>query len=789
MKVLLSWLREFAPFEGDPVVLGETMSDLGMAVESIDHLGEGLDGIVVAQVLDLREHPDADKIQLVDVDAGDGEALQICCGAFNMAVGDLVPLATLGTVMPNGMEIARRKLRGEWSNGMLCSAAEIGLGGDAGGILVLSDGLVPGTPLREALGVGPDVLYDLEINPNRPDAMSVAGVARDLAARLAVPFTMPSPAFATTGAPAAEQARVEIVDPDRCGRFGARVLHDLTVGTSPQWLANRLTALGMRPINSVVDISNYVMLELGHPNHTYDLDLVAKQTLRVRRARDGERLVTLDDIERTVTADDTLITDGDDVPIGIAGVMGGATTEISESTRSVLLEMAWWPSLMIARTSKRLRLRSEASMRYERGLDPFGIDRALDRFCELAVAAGATVAPGTIDERGDLPDPGPIRVRTPRVNAMLGTDLAADQIAGYLRPIGFAVDADDGDAEAQAVTVPGFRPDVDTEIDVIEEIARHHSYSAIPRRRPPGVHTGGLTEHQRQRRKARSTLAGLGISEALPLPFLAPEDLVKAGVDGPHVTVTNPLAAEESVLRPSLRPGLLGALAYNARHRKRGVALFEIGHVFGVPPEGQQLPDEREVLGVVLGEAEAPQAVEVWRLVAEGLGLGDTGLEAIAAPAEAPGLHPTRTARVLVGGEPVGLVGEIDPGVVAAYDLGERVAWLEVELGSLLATIPVPRYREVSRYPSSDIDLAFVVADAVPAGAVEATLREAGGGLLAEVRLFDVFRGPSVGVGARSLAFALRFQAPDRTLTDAEVGEARSTLIEAVTPAHGATLR
>ncbi len=790
MKVLLSWLREFAPFEGDPVVLGETMSDLGMAVESIDHLGEGLDGIVVAEVLDLRKHPDADKIQLVDVDAGDGEALQICCGAFNMAVGDLVPLATLGTVMPNGMEIARRKLRGEWSNGMLCSAAEIGLGGDAGGILILSDGLVPGTPLRDALGVEPDVLYDLEINPNRPDAMSVAGVARDLAARLQLPFTLPSPSFPTTGGAAAEQARVEIVDPDRCGRFVARVLHDITVGTSPQRLANRLTALGMRPINSVVDISNYVMLELGHPNHTYDLDLVAGRALRVRRARDGERLVTLDDVERSVTADDTLITDGDDVPIGIAGVMGGATTEISASTRSVLLEMAWWPSLMIARTSKRLRLRSEASMRYERGLDPFGIDRAVDRFCELATAAGATVAPGTIDERGDLPDPGPIRVRTPRVNAMLGTDLAADQIAGYLRPIGFEVGADaGGDVDAQAVTVPGFRPDVATEIDVIEEIARHHSYSAIPRRRPPGVHTGGLTEHQRQRRKARSTLAGLGISEALPLPFLAPEDLVKAGVDGPHLTVTNPLAAEESVLRPSLRPGLLGALAYNARHRNRGVALFEIGHVFGVPPEGQRLPDEREVLGVVLGEAEAPRAVEVWRLVAEALGLGDTGLEAVADAADAPGLHPTRTAHVLVGGERVGLVGEIDPGVVAAYDLGERVAWLEVELGSLLATIPVPRYREVSRYPSSDIDLAFVVDEAVPAGAVEATLRGAGGDLLADVRLFDVFRGSSLGEGRRSLAYALRFQAPDRTLTDAEVGEARTALIEAVTAAHVATLR
>lgn len=794
MKVLLSWLREFAPFEGDPIVLGEVMSDLGMAVESIEHTGEGLDGITVARVLDLRPHPDADKIQLVDVDAGDGEALQICCGAFNMAVGDLVPLATLGTVMPNGMEIARRKLRGEWSNGMLCSAAELGLGADADGIWILAADLVPGVPLREALGLHADVLYDLEINPNRPDAMSVAGVARDLAARLGLRFTMPSPGFPTSGAAAAEQARVEIVDADRCGRFAARVLHGLAVGTSPQWLANRLTALGMRPINSVVDLSNYVMLELGHPNHAYDLDLVAGGTLRVRAARDGERMVTLDDVERSVRAEDTLICDGDDVPIGIAGVMGGASTEISASTTSVLLEMAWWPSSMIARTSKRLRLRSEASMRYERGIDPYGIDRAVDRFCELAVAAGATVAPGLVDERGDLPAVAPIRVRTPRVNAMLGTDLAADQIAGYLRPIGFEV-AGDG-TDAQTVTAPGFRPDVATEIDVIEEIARHHSYAAIPRRRPPGVHTGGLTERQRERRRLRGVLAGLGVSEALPLPFLAPEDLLKAGIDGPHVALTNPLAAEESVLRPSLRPGLLGALAYNTRHRNHGVALFEIGHVFGVPPEGQQLPDEREVLGVVAGEAGAPAAVEVWRLVAEALGFTDVALDAVdavdagAIDAAAAGLHPTRTAHVVVGGRRVGLVGEIDPAVVAALDLGERVAWLEVDLDALF-DLPhgERRYRAVSRYPSSDIDLAFVVDEAVPAGTVEATLRSAGGDLLAEVRLFDVFRGEAVGPGRRSLAYGLRFQAPDHTLTDAEVGEVRARLIDAVESAHGATLR
>src|SRR4051812_9834602 len=336
------------------------MSDLGMAVESLEELGKGLDGIVVAKVLALRKHPDADRVQLVDVDAGDGEALQIGCGAFNMAVGDLVPLATIGTVMPNGMEIARRKLRGEWSNGMLCSPTEIGLGDDAGGILILAEGLRPGTPLVEALGLQADVLFDLEINPNRPDAMSVAGVARDLAAHFDVSFALPAP----DRGPSAEGERVETfvtvenLAPDLCGRFTARVLQGVAVGPSPQHIASRLTLLGMRPINNVVDVSNYVMLELGQPSHPYDLALVGGGGLRVRRAREGESLVTLDDVERRFTTDDLLICDGDDLPNGIGGIMGGASSEISDATTDVLVEMAWFQPLTIAKSSRRLGVRS-----------------------------------------------------------------------------------------------------------------------------------------------------------------------------------------------------------------------------------------------------------------------------------------------------------------------------------------------------------------------------------------------------------------------------------------------
>ncbi|MCH1435594.1 MAG: phenylalanine--tRNA ligase subunit beta, partial [Acidimicrobiales bacterium] len=422
MKVTLSWLREFAPdIDGDPVELGETLSALGLAVEEMEVVGEIVDGVVLAEVLALRPHPDADKIQLVDVDQGDGQPLQVCCGAFNMAVGDLIPFATIGTVMPNGVEIAQRELRGQMSNGMCCSGAEIGLNSDEDGILILNDRTVKGAelgqPLASAIGIEPDILWDLEVNANRPDAMSVAGVARDLAATLGVDFRFPDYEIETTDERIDGLLDITIEDPELCGRFVATVLRNVTVGESPAWMQERLTQLGMRPINSIVDISNYVMLELGQPNHTFDLDTVPNGKLTVRRARDGETLVTLDAIERSLVANDGVITDERGEIVSLAGVMGGATTEISEATSNVLLEMAWWDPPSISRTVKRLNLPSEASTRFRRGAD-YGdnIPRAMRRFIQLAAESGATAVTGMIDVSGTTPDREPVTVRVERVN-------------------------------------------------------------------------------------------------------------------------------------------------------------------------------------------------------------------------------------------------------------------------------------------------------------------------------------------------------------------------------------
>ena len=783
MKVLLSWLREFAPIEGDPADLGDQLSGLGLAVESIKPIGEGLGGIVVARVLGLRPHPDADRIQIVDVDAGDGEALQVCCGAFNMSVGDLVPLATLGCVMPDGMEITRRRMRGEWSNGMLCSPVEIGLGDDGEGILVLDGDHAPGLPLAEALEMGADVLFDIEVNPNRPDAMSVAGVARDLAARQGAPFSLPEPAVAETGLDATDRLSVEILDPDLCGRFAVRVLDGVGIQASPRWLANRLTALGMRPINSVVDVSNYVMLELGQPSHTYDLAKLAGAGFRVRRAVDGETIETLDGVTRTLTSADGVVADSDDMVVGIAGVMGGASTEIGGDTTSVALEMAWWDPASIAASARRLGLRSEASARFEKGADPEVADLAMRRFAELLADTGATLAPGMVDARGNTPERETILVRTGRVNGILGTDLTRDRIGELLGPIEFTAVPNGDDLD---VDIPSFRPDSTTEIDVIEEVARMHGYTRIARTRPRSMLTGALSRRQVDRRTVRTAMIGLGLDEVMPVPFLAPGDLERAGLDADGITVTNPLVAEESVMRSSLRPGILKTLAYNASHRLAGLGLFEVGHVYRHPEASQPLPDEREYLAVALAGRDAGDAVGVWSALADALAARDYALVADVVA----GLHPTRTARIEVGGVPVGHVGEVDPGVLDAFDVPERVGWLEVDLDTLLG---VPHgdtpYQQVSRYPSSDIDLAFEVDDAVPASAVERCLREAAGDLLARLSLFDVFRGAPVGDGRRSLAFTLRFQAADRTLTDAEMADVRRRCIDAVEGSLPASLR
>jgi len=789
--VPLSWLRDFAPFDArydtDPGALGEVFDDLGMVVEGIQRVGEGFAGVTVAKVLDVRPHPGADRVRLTAVDVGDGVPRQVVCGAPNVAAGQTVALATIGTVLPDGMEIARRKVRGEWSEGMICSAVELGLGDDGDGILVLDDELAAGTAFAEAMGIVVDIIYDLAIEANRPDALCIAGVARDAAARLGLPFAIADPPAVTSVAGRANQLEGGVIleAPELCPRFTATVFSGVVVGPSPKAVAHRLTLAGMRPISNVVDASNYVMLELGQPTHPYDLDILPGRGLLIRRAVAGETLTTLDGTERRLDdGEDCMICDATGTAVGIGGIMGGASSEISAATTTVILEAAYFTPMAIARTAKRIGLRTEASARFERGCDPDGIDRAVGRFA--ALLGLSEQASGTVDVDRRLPPPPPIPVRIERVNAVLGTSLTGDQIADYLVPIGFQPRPSGGDT--LEVVPPSFRPDAIGEIDVVEEVARHHGYSAIATSRLKSPYVGQLSPYQQARRHLREVLVGLGISEAVCSPLVGPDDHERVGLTDPVIEAVEPLAREESVLRTSLRPGLLGALAFNASHRLHDVRLFEIGQVFTVP-QGRRgpLPDEREMLGIALGGGQgavaARQVLDV--ILAE---FGHTGARLDAATAG--GLHPTRTARLMLNHGFLGYVGEIDPEVAEATGLDGRIGWIELALVELLPTRrEYPQARPVSRLPSSDIDLAFVVDDTVPAGAVEATLRQAVGALLVDLRLFDVFRDPRLGDGRRSLAFALRLQALDHTLTDAEVSSVRTRCIKAANAEHGANLR
>jgi phenylalanyl-tRNA synthetase beta chain len=672
---------------------------------------------------------------------------------------------------------------------MLCSAAELGLGDDHSGILILPPGTELGVSVEQALGASPDAVFDLDVTRNRPDAYGHLGVARDVAAHLGVPFHPPSPVLQADGPE--RSAPVDIVAPDLCGRFVSVVLSGIRIGPSAPWMAERLTRVGMRPINNVVDVSNYVMLELNEPNHPYDLETLGGGGFRIRRAADGETMVTLDGVERTFTTDDLLIADASDHPIGIAGVMGGAETEISDATTVVALEMAWFDPIVVAGTAARLGLRSEASARFERGRDPYGIDRAVARFVELLreTCPELVVHAGLVDARGELPpEHRSVRVRPDRVRALLGAGIPTQEMVERLAPIGFDAVLDQGGV--LDVSLPSWRPDCELEVDVIEEIARHVGYERLGRTVPKSVVAGRLSPVQARRRLLRQVLYGLGISEAMPNPFLAPGDLDRAGLDARGLTISNPLVAEESVLRTSLRPGLFKALAYNASHRYDDVALFEVGHTY-VPAEGP-LPDEREVLGVALAGREGPAVVPVLHEVVAALGLGERmrlAASAVDATGALAGMHPGRSSVVTVDGQPVGVVGEVDPGVLEAYGISGRVAWLELDLTIILNLEPaIPQWQPVSRYPSSDIDLAFIVDDDVTADDLRTAIAGAAGPLLIDVDLFDVYRGPGIPAAHRSLAFRIRLQAADHTLTDAEVATVREAII-AVAAEKGATLR
>ena len=764
MKVLLSVLREMADLPSDPELIAQALNTLGLAVESVETVGAPVDGVVTARIVRTEKHPDAAKVTRCFVDAGDGVERHVWCGATNMGPGDIVPLATLGTTMPDGREISRRGILGIDSEGMLCSPVELGIAEDAAGLLILP----PGTPLGVSpfgvLGIEHDVVFDLDLTRNRPDCWGHLGVARDLAAHFGTELRGPRLDDVPVGEPVS--VPVTISAPDRCGMFSATVISNVTVADSPRWVADRLAHLGMRSINNVVDASNLVMLELNQPNHAYDRSVVG--SLDVRLAAAGETHRTLDGVDRTLSPEDLLICNGSDgTPVGLAGIMGGLDSEVTTATTELVLEVAWFEPDPIRFSVNRHNLRSEASVRFERGVDPRGVETAVRRFVTILreTSPGAVLHGGATRESNEFePAVRTVRVRSARVEKTLGIGVDGPRMAELIGPIGFVVTAAPDGAD---VTVPTWRPDCSEEIDIIEEIARHHGYDNLGKSVPKSAVHGRLSMMQQRRRALRRVLVGLGLDEVMPMPFLAPGELGSLGLpEDDTLRIANPLVAEESVLRTSLRPGLLRALRYNQSHRAPRIGLWEIGHVY--PRGSGALPDESEQLGIVVAGADVSVAVAQWNAVCDAMGIG-ANLEQSRVPA---GLHPTRSASLTRGKKVVGVLGEVDPVVLDSLGIEGRVSILEVDLTVILNEEPKPaQARDINRHPSSDIDLAFVVPETVQALVLQRALRQAAAKRLVSIEMFDVYRGPGVPAGSRSLAFRLRLQEPSGTLTDAAIAE------------------
>jgi phenylalanyl-tRNA synthetase beta chain len=790
MRAPLLWLREYCSPALDTPQIADRLTMTGTKVEAIHSYGvAGLDHFVVGRVLSAEKHPEADRLSVCTVDDGQGAPRQIVCGAPNVAAGQTVAVARPGAVMPDGTPLKKVRLRGVESDGMILAEDELAIGTDHQGILVLeANGLAPGTPLSDLFELSTDVL-ELEITSNRPDCLSVFGVARELHAATGAPLGQP-PWSDDPGSPGSvEGASVDVQCPDLCARFTARVFDEVKIGPSPPWLKARLMAAGQRPISNVVDITNYVMLLTGQPLHAFDLDRVAGARLIVRRARAGEQLRTLDGQTRTLDPEMILIEDADG-PTSLAGVMGGADSEVDDQTTTVLMEAANWDGPNVHRTSLRLGLRSEASARFEKQLQPEQTLHAQAVAARLMVdLCGARLRPGTIDAGGPGAEPVTIRLRETRVTGLLGLSIPRERQQELLHALEFQTqEAPDG----LDVRPPAFRRgDVTREADVIEEVARLYGLDRLPATLPSrhGVY-GRLTPRQRLRRRAADVLTAQGLYEILGWSFHGPDvaGRLRLGPEHSEVELENPMSTEQSRMRRLLLPSLLEVAAANRGRGGGPVRLFESGAVF-LPVEGQRLPLEPQHLAVLLS---GPTRPATWRDpdppaadffavkgVLEAL-LGalrsDHSLERSAEPF----LHPGRRATITIGDRAVGWMGEVHPVVAAEWDLDQAVAAFELNLDAVPEP-PAALYAEIPSFPEVREDLAVVVSEDTAAAQVVEVVRRSGGSLLAGVGVFDRYRDPErLGEGKVSLALRLSFRAADRTLTDQEVAAQRTQIIQAL---------
>ncbi len=801
MVVTYNWLKEFVDFDLSPDELSHRLTMAGLEVESMEKLGEGLDTVIVARLLNVEQHPDADRLTLCRVDTGADER-QVVCGATNHKTGDLVALAQVGTVLPGDFKIKKSKIRGQVSEGMLCSESELGLAEESEGIMILPDDLEVGKPFFAAAGLA-DVRYEIGLTPNRADCLSVVGVAREVAAMAGKPLQLPSPVVEEAGDDINNETSVDIIDADKGPRYMARLIKDVKIGPSPQWLVRRLESVGVRSINNVVDITNYVMMELGHPLHAFDFNLLRGRKIVVR-CPGAVKFTTLDDQEHELVDSDLAICDAEG-PVALAGIMGGQNSEIQPETTDVLLESAYFDPIAIRRTSKRLGIHSESSHRFERGADVNMVPVALDRAAALiAELASGTVSRGVIDAYPSRIAEKQVAITVARTNALLGLQLGLDDISGMLTSIGLTV-SPDAAGEALTVNIPTFRPDLEREVDLIEEVARLNGYDNIPVTMPAGESIDHpASPHQAVVARLRETIVAEGFSEVINYSFVSPSAYDQIGLAEDDyrrrvVPIMNPLTEEQSVMRTSLLPSLLDNISRNLSYRSLDLALFELRPVF-LPAAGEELPCEPTYLsGAMCGRRE----VFGWNQGSEPFdfydlkGIVEALLEAVrvedvkwdAATGE-PYLHPGKSCVVYSGENRLGVLGEVHPAVLDTYAIGEPVYVFELNVEAMIeAAGEGIRFRPISRYPDVYRDSAFLLDDAITAEQIMTTIENSRAKLVEKVTLFDVYRGKGVPDDKKSIAIRVQYRSSERTLTDDEINKAHGRIVKVMEKQLGAQLR
>ena len=803
MFVSYKWLQDYVDLSGISATdLADKITKSGIEVEGVEKKSEGLKGVVIGHVLECEKHPDADKLNKCLVDIGAEEPVQIICGAPNVGKGQKVAVATVGAVLPGNFKIKKAKLRGEVSNGMICSLQELGIESKlvakeySVGIFNFPQDATVGEDALVALGLDDEIL-ELSLTPNRSDALSMLGVAYEVGAILGRDVKWPTIEKQEATEKASDYLSVRVESAEDNPLYMAKIVKNVKVGPSPLWMQTRLMNAGIRPHNNVVDITNYILLEYGQPLHAFDYDRLGSKEIVTRRAKDAEKITTLDDTERTLSSNHLVVTNGLE-PVAIAGVMGGANSEVKDDTTTVIIEAAYFAGPVIRKASKDHGLRSEASARFEKGVDPARVRQAGERAAELmAKYAGGTILEGSAEFNVMSIEPAIVSITLDKINASIGTNITSSEVMDIFTRLKFNVQVD---GETFIVNVPSRRGDITIEADLVEEVARLYGYDNIPSTLPIGRTTPGvLTDYQQKRRKARRTLEGAGLYQATTYSLTSVEKVAQFALEAREsIRLAMPMSEERSQLRMSILPQLLEVVKYNNARQMDSVALYEIGSVF-LKQDGEQLPEEIEhVAGAITGLWEAnlwqgekkPVDFYVAKGVLEVL-FDELGLtkEIAYRQVEIKDMHPGRTAEIVLNDEVIGFVGQVHPTIQKEMDIKETYVF-ELSFKALAEAEVAPiSYEMIPRFPSITRDIALVVDQEKTAGELAHIITVAGGSLLKEVHLFDLYEGEHMEVGKKSLAFSLKYFDPERTLTDEDVTQAHEKVLNAVAEQAGAVLR